>query len=388
MKILHVTPYFEGAWAYGGIPRVCSAQVRALGALGHKVTVVTTDACDAERRLTIDEGSDDLDIRVFRNLSNTLAYHKQFYLPIGLDTFLIDHVGRYDIAHLHGCHNLLGTLACKRLDTRNIPYVVQPNGTAKPIERRVLAKKIFGLIFGRTLLPNAAQVIAVSSPEVEILTSLGVEGQRITTIANPVNINEFDRVSTLGAPEWHHRFKRVVLYLGQITPRKRVDLLIEAFAGLDDPSYGLVIAGGSASDEKALRRQVTALGLTERVVFAGVLKGEDRLSALSHASLLVYPTENEIFGLVPLEALMCGTPVIIAGGSGSAEVITTVGGGLIIPPNDLGALTSSITTMLEDPNRWCGEVEIAKSKIRSLYAANVIAIQLEELYSNIVGSRR
>ncbi len=388
LKIIHVTPYFEKAWAYGGIPRVCSAQVRALDALGHKITVATTDACDAGGRLipdgSLNEYQSLTDVRVFKNVSNTLAYHAQLFLPIGFDTFLIDHIRRYDIAHLHGCHNLLGTLAAKRLGANNIPYVVQPNGTAKPIERRILAKKVFKFIFGRVLLADAARVISVSRTETDSLRSLGVENARITMIANPMDIDEFDSVNTLAPPEWYRRFDRVVLYLGQITPRKRLDLLIDAVARLETPATGLVIAGGSASDEKALQEQITNLGITGRVIFTGVLKGRERLSALSYASVLVYPTENEIFGLVPLEALLCGTPVIIAGGSGSAEVIGKVGGGLIITPGDTKAFTESIATMLEDPNRWCGEVEIAKSKIRQLYASPVIAHQLEQLYRNVI----
>ena len=94
LRILHVTPYYHDAWAYGGIPRVVSALARAQARLGHAVTVCTTDA-GTERRLEHPDGqrprlrpwsalgADGLRIHVFPNVSNRLAYN-QLFMPMGL----------------------------------------------------------------------------------------------------------------------------------------------------------------------------------------------------------------------------------------------------------------------------------------------------------------
>src|SRR5215475_13325542 len=96
MRILHVSPYGEAAWAYGGIPRVVGALSRGLAKRGHSVTVCTTDACDESNRLP-DSGrsgrgrpegrplplSDGITHYRFRNVSNRLAY-RQAFLPLGL----------------------------------------------------------------------------------------------------------------------------------------------------------------------------------------------------------------------------------------------------------------------------------------------------------------
>ena len=87
LRILHVAPYFERAWAYGGVPRAVSAQVHGLAAAGHSVTVPTTDACKADARAwapgsgrawrlapRVEHAPDGAEVRTFSNLSNAVAY--------------------------------------------------------------------------------------------------------------------------------------------------------------------------------------------------------------------------------------------------------------------------------------------------------------------------
>src|SRR5437867_1263362 len=142
LRILHVTPYFADAWAYGGIPRVVTTLTRGLARRGHAVTVCTTDARDASARVPSGDArtADGVDVRIFPNFSNRLAYHLQLFLPIGFDRFLRSHAAAFDIAHLHACRNLLGVMAARRLRAAGVPYVLEPNGTAPLNERRRVAK--------------------------------------------------------------------------------------------------------------------------------------------------------------------------------------------------------------------------------------------------------
>jgi len=94
LRILHVTPYAEGAWAYGGIPRLTSTLTRALARRGHHVTVCSTDACSADARLPKARADDDVALRVFPNVSNHLAYHWQCFTPLGFGAYMREHFGR------------------------------------------------------------------------------------------------------------------------------------------------------------------------------------------------------------------------------------------------------------------------------------------------------
>src|SRR5690242_13948756 len=94
LRILHVSPYFTAAWAYGGIPRIATTLAREQVRRGHRVTVCTTDAGTASERARADAADprvSGVEVRTFRNLSNSLAYHRQLFLPWGLGAFLKAH---------------------------------------------------------------------------------------------------------------------------------------------------------------------------------------------------------------------------------------------------------------------------------------------------------
>src|SRR5262249_3201164 len=157
--------------------------------------------------------------------------------------------------------------------------------------------------------------------------ALGIPDTAIRHVPNPIDLDEFVRPLARG------RFRArvldgssdpVVLFLGKLTPRKRLDVLIRAFARLPRPSARLVTPANDMGAGRAARDLVAALGLTLPTTFTGLLRGEERLEARADADVLVYPSADEIFGLVPLEALLAGTPVVVSGDSGCGEVIREV----------------------------------------------------------------
>ncbi|MGH9463603.1 MAG: glycosyltransferase, partial [Vicinamibacteria bacterium] len=197
LHILHVTPYYREAWGYGGIPRVVTSICRGLVRLGHRVTVCTTDARDANSRT--DPGltgepvrdKDGVEVHTFPNVSNHLAYHQQFFMPLGLRRYLRQHGEEFDVAHLHGYHHLPGSIAATELRRAGIPYLVAPNGTAPRIERRRVAKWVFDNTIGRDVLTGARRVIAVTEAEKRQLERLGVPPALISVIPNPVDLDAF-----------------------------------------------------------------------------------------------------------------------------------------------------------------------------------------------------
>jgi len=387
VRILHVTPYSADAWAYGGIPRLAHSLTRGLARRGHHVTVCTTDACDDTTRVPSgDRQVDGVEWRVFPNLSNRLAYHLQLFLPHGLGDYLRRHAGTFDVAHLHACRNLPGALAAHHLRRTGVPYVLAPNGTAPRIERRLLAKQAFDVLAGRRILAGAARVLAVSDAERRQLATLGVAGRAIRVIPNPVDLDEFTSPVTPGA--FRRRFALpsgpLVLFLGKLTPRKRLDVLARGFARLRRSDASLVIAGNDMGAGVAARSLVRTLGLERRTFFTGLLRAEQRLEALADADVLVYPSQHEIFGLVPLEALLCGTPVIVADDSGCGEVVRSIGGGQVVPLGDAETLARAIDRVLEAPPAWRAAAIDAAARVRAAYGDDVVCAQIEQLYGELV----
>ena len=176
----------------------------------------------------------------------------------------------------------------------------------------------------------------------------------------------------------------LVLFLGKLTPRKRVDVLINAFARLERADARLVIAGNDMGSGRELRALVRSLGLDDRVFFTGLLTGSDRLAALADADVVVYPSEDEIFGLVPLESLLAGTPVVVADDSGCGEVIGATGGGLVVPLGDVEALERAIGRVLDDRGSWRSKVGDAAARVRDRFSPAVVADAFDEIYESVL----
>ena len=386
MRILQVTPYYEQAWAYGGIPRVVGALCGALVERGHQVTVCTTDVRDEGSRLKADERtSTGARLRIFPNVSNRLAYHLQLFLPVGMDRALKDSATDYDLAHLHGCHHLPGAISARRLGLARIPYVLTTHGTALRIERRRLAKWVFDHTVGRGVLSKAARVIAVSGAEVRQLQQLKVPDAAIRVIPNPIDLAQFSLPPSRGAFRTRAGLgdRPLVLFLGKLTPRKGLPVLARAFAALAHPSAVLVVAGndlGAGADFDALARE---LAIDVRRV--GLLRGSERLEALADADVVVYPSSDEVFGLVPLEAILCGTSAIVADDSGCGELIARLGGGLVTREGDPSSLRDAISRVLADVPFWKATAVAAQPAIRAQFAPEVIGEQHERLYREVLG---
>jgi glycogen(starch) synthase len=132
-------------------------------------------------------------------------------------------------------------------------------------------------------------------------------------------------------------------------PKKGFDLLLDAFARIapDHPDVGLVIGGvGPARDD--LMRRATAVGLANRVSFPGVMTRGEIAWAMSAKDVFVLPSRVEPFGIVVLEALRAGCPVIVSARGGAPEIVRDGIDGLVIDPIQTEALSTSVARILTD----------------------------------------
>jgi glycosyltransferase involved in cell wall biosynthesis len=199
------------------------------------------------------------------------------------------------------------------------------------------------------LLERAAKVIAVSShTKIDITETFGIPAERIDVVS-PAAGPQYRRTDDAAIMEIRAKHgigrRPFILYLGTLEPRKNVRRLIEAY-GRIDADADLVIAGGRGWLDADVFAAAGASSKRERIRFLGYVDEADKPALYSAASVFAYPSHYEGFGMPPLEAMACGTPVIASHASSLPEVVGDAG--LLIDPHDFTALVDGLTAMLTD----------------------------------------
>jgi glycosyltransferase involved in cell wall biosynthesis len=383
VHILQITPYFPPTWAYGGIPRIVDGLSRALIARGHQVTVLTTDAMDAQTRADVPDDRDHHGVRVLtaKNLSNDLAYSHQLFLPRNVGALLGRLGDDVDLMHLHGHRHLLNNAACAWGRQQSLPYVLTANGTLLRHERKIGLKWIWDRAVAGRIPAGAQRLIAVSAADVARHRSAGIPGEKIVRIPNGLDLGEFGVLPPRGSFRARHSLGEgpIVSYLGRISPRKGVDHLVRAFAdGAMDPAV-LVIAGNDMGAMASAQAAAPA-----GVRFVGLLVGEERLALLADTDVLVYPSADEVFGLVPFEGLLCGAPVVVSDDCGCGELIAEAGAGLLAKYGDVAGLQARIRTLLEDEAAGQAMVRRGRRYVADRLCFERVAEQHEALYVQVL----
>lgn len=184
----------------------------------------------------------------------------------------------------------------------------------------------------------------------DLIRLLGIPAERIEVIYLGVD-EAFQPLETQARLEAvRHKYSlplNIILYVGTLEPRKGLETLIAAYGALAaDIPHDLVIAGKKGWYTAPLFLQVEDLGLDPRVHFTDYVADEDLPSLYNLAELFVYPSRYEGFGLPPLEAMACGTPVVCSNAASLPEIIGDAA--LSVPPDDAEALAAAIRRVLAD----------------------------------------
>jgi glycosyltransferase involved in cell wall biosynthesis len=175
----------------------------------------------------------------------------------------------------------------------------------------------------------------------------------------------------------------IVLFMSRIHPKKGLDLLIPAFSRLNRDA-ALVIAGpdigGYQAQVEAMARQH---GLSDRVLFAGMLYGRERAEALVDADLFVLPSYQENFGVVVIEALAVGTPVILSDQVNIHRQVTAAQVGEVVP-TQIDALAQAVIRWTGDADLRAGASARATTFVKESYDRIALARRWIEHYQRIV----
>jgi D-inositol-3-phosphate glycosyltransferase len=242
---------------------------------------------------------------------------------------------------------------------------------------------------GRT----ADWVIATCPDEVFELKALGISRSKISIAPCGVDLELFPGTSDAEPKSRTHR----ILSVGRLVQRKGVDLIIQALPLLAEAGFNdveLLIVGGSGDaltleeDPEAQRLHALAkeLGVEDKVTLRGQVPRDAMPGIFRSADAVVCTPWYEPFGIVPLEAMACGVPVVAAAVGGLRETVVDQKTGLQVPPRDPEALADALGKLLADPALRAEMGRVGARRVRSRYTWDRIAADTEKAYRSVLAA--
>jgi glycosyltransferase involved in cell wall biosynthesis len=240
------------------------------------------------------------------------------------------------------------------------------------------------------LAASVDRVIATCRDEVAELVALGVSADRVDVVPCGVDVGHF----TPG-PAPAHDVPRI-LAVSRLVPRKGVDTAVRALGRLSvtGPAPELVVAGGPTAatlDDDAevarLRAIAAAEGVADRVHFVGRVAPAEMPALMRSADVVACLPAYEPFGLVPLEAMACGRPVVAARVGGLADTVVDGHTGLHVPPGDPDAAARALGALLGDPARAARLGRAGRARAEAHYGWDRIAAATEAVYRDVLDAR-
>ncbi|TAK59730.1 MAG: glycosyltransferase [Dehalococcoidia bacterium] len=386
MRVLHVIPNL--AARTGGPPVAVIESARALVRIGVESTIVATDMAEAAsarshgRASIVDlpEGADELDVRLLpARWPRRLAFSPE------LRRALADEAPRCDVVHIHSLFLFPQFAAWRAARRSGVPYVVSPRGALDPhLRRRSRAVKAIGdALWQRSMLEGASVLHATSDEEARLLADVAPAVPR-AVVPNGIDCAAYEALPP--ASEFRERFLGgasgpVVMFLGRLSHKKGLDVLVRAFARVrrELPDAQLAIVG---PDDEGLASSLRAIagreGVADAATFTGMLRGRDKLSALAAADVWALPSHTENFGIAVAEALAARRAVVVSPGVNIAPEIAAAGAG-VVAELDAEAFAGAIAGLVRDDARRV-ELGCAGREFARRYDWSAVAPQLAAMY--------
>ncbi len=224
----------------------------------------------------------------------------------------------------------------------------------------------------------------------EIMTDFRVPAERIKAVMlgfNPDMNGEPDQSTSRKVSAKYNLPDDYILYVGTIQPRKNLETLIEAFNRLKqdrDIPHKLVIVGRKGWLYEQLFKRIHELGLDEEILFTGFVPDEELPSIYGRASVFVYLSLFEGFGLPPLEAMACGIPVITSNTTSLPEVVGDAG--ITLPPTDVARVNEALRQVICDKELRTTMRQKGLKQAR-LFSWEATARETLEIYKAVLSTR-
>lgn len=231
---------------------------------------------------------------------------------------------------------------------------------------------------------NADRIIAISEcTKCDIIKFYDVDEDKIDIVYQPVNLMYYDAQNVVNVIDFEHRKqvmpKEYMLYVGSINSRKNLLGIVKAMEMMpEDLQLPLAIVGGGGAYKKEVLSYIESKGMSKRFIWLEVRETDLLLWLYSHASLFVYPSFYEGFGLPVVEAQLCGCPVVTSNVSSLPEA----GGkyALQADPSSVEDISHKMVQALTDTDLRAKMIEKGRERAMDTFHPEVLANRLMDVY--------
>jgi glycogen synthase len=293
-----------------------------------------------------------------------------------------------DIAHSHTWYAAMAGLLVQKLF--DVPLVVTMHSleTLRPWkEHQIVPGFVVSSCDEAEAVEQAARIIAVSSGmRDDILAHFRVEPERVVVLHNGVDAHAFRRTERRDALERHGVREPYALFVGRISEQKGIFPLLEAARAFPD-DLQLVLCAASPDTPELEARLRAEVADRPRVRFINaMLPHDDVVQLYSHARVFVCPSVYEPFGLINLEAMACGTPVVASRVGGIPEVVVDGETGVLLPPNDPQAIAAAVRDLGKDPERAARLGAAGRRRVEAEFSWERIAARTLDVYRDAIAA--
>ncbi|MCM1981596.1 glycosyltransferase [Lyngbya confervoides] len=388
MKVLHVIPSISPL--RGGPTQAVLEMVQTLRQRGIEAEIATTndhgnDTLSLPLRQRYDyplPSGDPVPVYCFPRHESPVAALREFTLSASLTRFLLEQGRGYDLIHSHAIFSYPSVAAMAIARLLHIPYIVRPLGSlcAWSLTQRAGRKQHY-LKLIKPLLNHSHGLHFTAEQERQEARSLGIRAPEWVIplglkVAPPQAEAREQLRASLGLPPQ----QPVLLFLSRIHPKKGLEPLIQALGTLRGQPCTLVIAGsGEAEYEAQIQSLVAAQGLTAQVRSVGFVSGAQKQQLLQGSDVFVLTSHSENFGIVVLEALAAGTPVLVTPGVALADLVQRHDLGWVCPMQ-VPAIAAALQAAIGSPALRRQKGDRARQVVQDHYSWQSVAEQLERHY--------
>jgi len=378
MKIAHVTATFPPYHTGTGV--VCYHNALGLARLGHEVTVYTADEA----------------LNDYRYPGEISVHHLPVLLRLGNAPLMpsLWNLAGFDIVHLHYPFYFGAEMLFLKSLLGGSPYVVTYHQDVLFDGWLRFPERLHHALLGRQILGRAARVLATSQDYARASRLRPLARARpglVDELPNGVDARRFHPGVEGGAVRDHYDLRpedRTVLFVGALDRAhyfKGIGVLLQALGRISDPGLRLLVVG-HGDLLAAYQSQAQALGLAARVTFCGRVPDADLPAHYAASDLLVLPstTMGEAFGVVLLEAMACGKPVIASNLPGVRSVVDDGRDGLLVRPGDVEDLAEKVRRLLADARGRREMGARGRKKVEERYDWPRIVPRLEQVYAEVL----